>query len=377
MDRSKKVAIIGAGLGGLTAAILLQKRGFHVEVYERATAFIRLGAGLHLSANAMHVMRAAGVEDQLLRDAHQPASFWSRDWQSGETLLNLPLGDEGIAKYGAPYINIHRGDLHEILAAALTPGTIKFNRRLASLAEGASQTRLNFSDGSSADADVVIGADGLNSVVRAYMYGPEEPLYTDRIAHRAVFPAELLGGRGIADCSKWWGDKKHILVYYTTNKKDEVYLVTSIPQTTWDSPKSFLPCDRDEFIAHFDDAHPEVKHVVEAARDVTTWPMFERRVFPEVWSANNIVLLGDACHAMRPYMASGAATALEDAAVLARVLDSFDDLGDAFRTFEAIRVPRVKKVLEISAANTWLKTPIDPSWLFAYDANSVGLVEVP
>jgi 6-hydroxynicotinate 3-monooxygenase len=376
VDRSKKIAVIGAGLGGLTAAILLQRMGFKVEVHEQAPAFIRIGAGLHLSANATHVMRAVGVEDQLLRVANQPPSFWSRDWQSGETLFDLPLGEEGIAKYGAPYINVHRGDLHEILASQLTPGTIRFDRRLTAIAEGGSQTRLQFADGSSTDADVVIGADGLNSVVRTHLYGPEEPLYTERIAHRAVFPVKLLGERGIADCTKWWGPDKHILAYYTTNKKDEVYIVSSVPQATWDWPTSFVPCDREEFLAHFDDAHSELKRVAEAAPEVTAWPMFERRVFPEVWSAGNIVLLGDSCHAMRPYMASGAATAVEDAAVLARLLDSMDDLGAAFRSFEANRVPRVKKVLEISAANTWLKSPIDPSWLFAYDASTADLVEV-
>jgi 6-hydroxynicotinate 3-monooxygenase len=374
MNRSKTIAVIGAGLGGLTVAILLQKRGFTVEVHEQAPTFAKIGAGLHLSANAMHVMRAAGVEEQLLAVSNQPASFWSRSWQTGETLFDLPLGAEGTEKYGAPYINVHRGDLHEILASALAPGTIKFGRRLAAITDDSPKTRLEFVDGSTGEADIVIGADGLNSVVRSHMFGPEAPLYTEKIAHRAVFPVELLGGRGIADCSKWWGDDKHMLAYYTNNKKDEVYLVSSIPQATWDAPSSFVACDRDEFIAYFDDAHPELKRIAEAAPEITTWPMFERRTYPATWTAHNVVLLGDSCHAMRPYMASGAATALEDAAVLARVLDDVDDLGVAFRAYEANRMPRVEKVLEISAANTWLKSPIDPSWLFAYDATSADLV---
>jgi 6-hydroxynicotinate 3-monooxygenase len=377
MDRNKKIAVIGAGLGGLTAGILLQKAGFQVEVHEQAPSFLRIGAGLHLSANAMYVMRATGIEDRLMSVSSEPSSFWSRDWQSGESLFDLPLGEEGTAKYGAPYINVHRGDLHEILADALAPGTIKFGRRLTKIVEDGETSRLEFADGTSAEAHVVIGADGLNSVVRTHMYGPEEPLYTGRIAHRAVFSADFLGGEHIADCTKWWGEGKHILAYYTTTRKDELYIVSSIPQETWDLPGSFVPCERDEFVAHFDDAHPELKRVVEAVRDVTTWPMSERRVYPEVWHSNGIVLLGDACHAMRPYMAAGAASAMEDAAVLARALDSIDDIGAAFRTYEANRVPRVKKVLEISAANTWLRTPIDPSWLFAYDATTAELTEVP
>jgi len=377
MDRSKKIAVIGAGLGGLTAAIMLQQRGFTVEVHEQAPAFVRLGAGLHLSANMTHAIRAIGLEDQVLRVSNAPSSFWSRNWQTAETLFELPLGDEGVERYGAPYINVHRGDLHEILANALEPGTIKFDRRLDSITEGGPTTRLDFSNGDSAEADIVIGADGLNSVVRTHMFGPEEPYYTERIAHRAVFPAELLGEQGIADCTKWWGVDKHILAYYTTNKKDEAYIVTSMPQEVWTSPKSFEPCDRDDFISRFDDAHPELKRIVDAVPEVTVWPMYERRVFPEVWSSNeNLVLLGDSCHAMRPYMASGAAMAVEDAVVLARLLDDIDDIGVAFRSFEANRVPRVKKVLEISAANTWLRTPIDPSWLFAYDAGNADLIEV-
>jgi len=377
MDRSKSIAVIGAGLGGLAAAIMLQRRGFQVEVHEQAPAFIRLGAGLHLSANMTHAIRAAGVEEQVLRVSNAPASFLSRDWGTAETLFELPLGDEGTERYGAPYINVHRGDLHEILVAALEPGTISFDHRLDSITEGGARTRLDFANGDSAEADVVIGADGLNSVVRTHLFGPEEPRYTERIAHRAVFPADLLGERGIPDCTKWWGKDKHILAYYTTNKKDEAYIVTSMPQAVWDSPRAVEPCDRDEFVSRFDDAHPELKRVVEAVPEVTVWPIYERRVYPEVWSSNdNLVLLGDACHAMSPYMASGAAMAVEDAVVLVRLLDDLDDVGVAFRSYEANRIPRVKKVLEISAANTWLRTPIDPSWLFAYDAGNTDLIEV-
>jgi 6-hydroxynicotinate 3-monooxygenase len=161
-----------------------------------------------------------------------------------------------------------------------------------------------------------------------------------------------------------------------TQTREEVYLVSSAPQPKWNETASFVPCDRDEFLAVFDGYHRELRRVIEAAPEVTKWPVFSRERISS-WHKNRIVLLGDACHAMKPYMAAGAAMAIEDAAVLARCIGEIGRRrpAESFAWYEANRMPRVNKVQDISSQNTWLRQPVDPDWLFKYDACEAPLVE--
>jgi 6-hydroxynicotinate 3-monooxygenase len=375
MDRSTSIAVIGAGLGGMTAAGLLQRAGFTAKVYEQAPAFSRIGAGIHFSSNVMLVMRRLGIEKALSDIGLHPDAFVSRKWDTGEILFELPFDRDSEARYGAAYVNVHRGDLHAILQTSLQPGTVAFGKRLRQIDEIGPRARLLFADGDQTDADIVIGADGVNSKAREFVLGPGEPRYTGHIAHRSVFPTVLLRGMPMRACSKWWGPGNHILVYYMTQTREEVYIVTSAPQEHWKETAPFVACDRDEFLAVFDGYHPELRAVIEVAPEVTKWPVFEREPVKR-WHKGRVVLLGDACHAMRPYMAAGAAMAIEDAAVLARCIADIGTkhAGDSFAWYAANRMPRVSKVRHISAANTWLREPVDPSWLFAYDACTVPLV---
>ena len=372
--RTTKIAVIGAGLGGMTVAGLLQRRGFRVAVYEQATTFSRIGAGIHLSPNVMLVMRHLGIEKALSDIALHPDAFVSRQWDTGEVLFELPFGSASEARYGAAYINVHRGDLHSVLESALEPGTVVFGKKLSHIENSRFALRLFFEDGVQAEADLVIGADGLNSKVRDHLLGAEKPRYTGHIAHRAIFPATRLNGLPIRACTKWWGPGNHILVYYMTQAREEVYIVTSAPQAQWTGNAAFIPCDRDEFISTFDGYHSELRHVVRAATDITKWPIFDREPVGR-WSGDRIVLLGDACHPMPPYMAAGAAMAIEDAGILARCIAEIgsDDAAESFAWYETNRKPRVGKVQQVSMANTWLRTPIDPEWFFRYDACAVSL----
>ena len=374
MNRTARIAVIGAGLGGMTVAGLLQRHGFPVNVYEQAPAFSRIGAGIHLSSNVMLVMRRLGIERTLSDIALHPDAFVSRQWDTGEVLFELPFDPASEARYGAAYINVHRGDLHSVLESALVPATIAFGKKLSHIDSSSSAVRLFFEDGSQAEADLVIGADGLNSKVRDHLLGPEKPHYTGHIAHRAIFRAMLLNGLPIRACTKWWGPGHHILVYYMTQAREEVYIVTSAPQQEWTSSAAFVPCDRGELVATFDGYHAELRQVVKAATEITKWPIFDREPV-ERWSGDRIVLLGDACHPMRPYMAAGAAMAIEDAGILARCIAEIGsaDAGESFAWYEANRKPRVRKVQQISMVNTWLRTPVDPEWFFRYDACVVPL----
>ena len=191
MRRTTKIAVIGAGLGGMTVAGLLQRHGFSVKVYEQASAFSRIGAGIHLSSNVMLVMRRLGIEKTLSDIGLHPDAFVSRQWDTGEVLFELPLDPASEAHYGAAYINVHRGDLHAVLESALDPGTIAFGKKLRDIDQTGRTIRLDFEDGDRAETDLVIGADGVNSKVREFLLGPEKPRYTGHIAHRAIFPSRV------------------------------------------------------------------------------------------------------------------------------------------------------------------------------------------
>jgi 6-hydroxynicotinate 3-monooxygenase len=374
MQRTTQIAVIGAGLGGMTVAGLLQRQGFAVKVYEQAPAFSRIGAGIHLSANVMMVMRRLEIEKALYDIGLHPDAFVSRQWDTGDILFELPFDAAAEARYGAAYINVHRGDLHSVLESALAHGTVAFGKKLSGIDDRGATIRLSFEDGSDADADLIIGADGLNSKVRDHLLGPQKPRYTGHIAHRAIYPTTRLNGLPIRACTKWWGPGNHILVYYMTQAREEVYLVTSAPQPEWNSTAAFVPCGRDEFIATFEGYHAELQQVVQAASEITKWPVFDREA-TDLWCGRRIAMLGDACHPMRPYMAAGAAMAIEDAAILARCIAEIgrDDAQQCFAWYEANRKPRVRKVQQISSANTWLRAPIDPTWFFSYDACDVAL----
>lgn len=375
MKRATRIAIVGAGLGGATAAALLQRDGFDIRLYEQAAAFERIGAGIHVSANVLKILRYLDAEERLSRIGIHPEVFTSRKWDSGDILFELPLGRTGEEKYGASYITVHRNDLHASILKKLRPGTVEFGKRVAGVTVEGAGARLAFTDGSIADGDIVIGADGVNSKVREAVVGQSKPRFMGAVAHRAIYPSSLLDGLAVRNCTKWWGPKSHILIYFIEQSRNEIYMVTSA-KGEWRSAASWEYCGRDEVMAAFEGFHPEVRTVIERAPQFTKWPILDVEPI-DTWTAGPVALLGDACHATTPYMASGAAMAIEDAAVLARCLLQSSDHAAAFGLYEASRMPRVQKVQRISAENSFLRTPTDPTWVFGYDAVTVPLGAQP
>jgi 6-hydroxynicotinate 3-monooxygenase len=371
MKRTTRIAVIGAGLGGATVAALLQREGFSVRLYEQAKAFERVGAGIHVSANVMKVLRNLDAEHRLSQIGIHPDKFTSRKWDTGEVLFELPLGDTGEQKYGASYITVHRSDLHAAILDKVQPGMIAFGKRFVDVKSDSAVAHLSFSDGSTADADLVIGADGVNSKLRDAVAGLSRSRFVGAVAHRAIYPSSLFGDMELRNCTKWWGPNSHILIYYIEQSRNEVYLVTSA-KGEWHSQGAWEYCSHDEVMRSFDGFHPEVRKVIETAPQLTKWPILDIEPIDK-WSEGNLVLLGDACHAMTPYMASGAAMAIEDAAVLARCLVQSKDHAAAFALYEASRMPRVRKVQKISAENSFLRYPTDPTWVFGYDPIAVPL----
>jgi salicylate hydroxylase/6-hydroxynicotinate 3-monooxygenase len=357
-------------MGGLAVTATLRQAGFHVEVYEQAQRFGRIGAGIQMMPNSMKVLRGIGVEDRLRAIAFAPYSHLNRDGYTGEMTRELPMPE---SLYGAPYLCMHRADLHDALLSAVPAETIHLNKKLTGLDQKNGQVTLSFEDGTTAEADAVVGADGVHSVVRDIVVGPDEPIHKGRIAYRAVFPAALMGGFDIGRSrTKWWGTDRHIVIYYTNKAKGEVYFVTSVPEDAgWMTRESWsAKGDVKELRAAYEGFHQDVRNVLEACPDCHKWAILEREPL-RTWSDGRVVLLGDSAHPMTPYMAQGAATSIEDAAILARCLKAVDgeDIEGAFKQYEAHRKPRTSVVQAISSANTWMREGSgDTSWLYGYDA---------
>jgi len=371
------IAIVGAGIGGIAAGTLLSRLGYAVTIYDQATRFARVGAGIQQTPNAMKVHRKLGTEAHLRRKAFAAPVGLSRTWDTGEITNELPLGEEIERRYGAPYLLMHRADLHAALESVLPAGIVRFNHKLVGLEQNDKGVTLAFADGTRATADAVIGADGVHSVVREWMLGPENPRYTGRVAYRTTYPSRLLGEHRIPPArTKWWGPDRHMVVYYVTANCDELYFVTSQPEDaswmtreSW-SQKGDLKVLREAYAGF----HPEVQSILAACPEVHKWALMARDPLPR-WCEGRVTLLGDACHPMTPYMAQGAASALEDAAILSRCLEGIDADGvtHAFKRYEATRLPRASEIQTTSGKNTWMRSATDPTWVYGYDVWSAPL----
>jgi 6-hydroxynicotinate 3-monooxygenase len=374
MPSNSRVAIIGAGIGGLTVAATLLSRGFSVAIYEQAKAFARVGAGIQMSANAMKVLRGLGLESRVCRTAFLPSSWKNRDWDTGAMRFEFLLGDIAKERYGAPYLLMHRADLHDALASRVPKDVVHLDKRLVSLSQSGNDVELHFADGSTAVADIVIGADGVHSRVRQITQGEQPPQFTGRVAYRATFPASRIQGPRIDDCTKWWGPDRHIVIYYTMHDRNEIYFVTSVEEPAWKTESWSAKGDLNELREAFSGFHPDVKDVLAACPEVHKWALLDRDPLPS-WVNGRVVLLGDSCHPMTPYMAQGAAMSMEDAVVLGRCLSDAASGGidGALRRFECTRKQRTSRVQLNSHRNEWMKQATDPDWVYEYDAWSEQL----
>jgi len=369
MSKPLSVAVIGAGMGGLASAAALRRVGVDVTVYEQAAQFTRLGAGIQIGCNAMKVLRGLGLEQQLRQQSFYPRSWNNRDWRTGDVKFDMIFGEAAEQKFGAPYLLAHRGDLHAALAGAVPAQCIQLNRKLVGLDQAGEAVRLSFADGMTAIADAVVAADGVHSLTKDILFGASALNFTGRIAYRTTFPAALLNGNEIDDCTKWWGEDRHIVIYYVRPDRSEVYFVTSQPEPEFKIESWSAKGDVRQLRAAFEGFDRQVQTVLNACPDVHKWALVDREPLDR-WTDGNVTLLGDACHPMTPYMAQGAAMAIEDAAVLSRCLEGVEREGvaDAFRRFEASRKTRTARVQTTSRTNTWLRDKTDTDWVYAYDA---------
>jgi len=374
------IAVVGAGIGGLATAALLRQIGADVHIYEQSPQFSRVGAGIQMAPNACKVLRRIGVEDRLRKHALIPESSLNREYDTGAVTNEFPIAGNVEMRYGAPFLCLHRGDLHAALESAVPREHISLGKKLEEVHQSGNGVQMTFSDGSRAKADIVIGADGVHSRVREIILGPEKPEFTGRIAYRATFPAERLGENRIERSRiKWWGKDRHIVMYYTTALADEVYFTTSVPDDgKWATSESWsTKGDLTELRQAFADFHPQVRAVLDACPEVYKWALLARDPLPR-WTDGCIALLGDACHPMPPYMAQGASAALEDAAILARCLDGVtaSTAEAALQRYASTRMPRTSQLQLSAKANNWMRNDTNPDWVYGYDVWSAPLASI-
>jgi salicylate hydroxylase len=399
MTSANKIVVIGGGIGGLTAALALLRQGIEVEVYEQSKELKEVGAGVQIGANGTRVLHALGLKEPLQRSQVVPTGKEARLWSTGQSWKMLDLGAISVERYGAPHIMMHRGDLHAILVEAIRaikPDAVQLDQRCAELTQSRENVEVRFASGRTADAALVIGADGIHSNVRQALFGDDTAQFTGCVAWRGLVPMHRLPqhlARNTA--TSWLGPAGHVL-HYPVRRGELMNFIAFVERTDW-RVESWTVAGTVAELAHdFRGWHSDVHAIIRHIDVPYKWALWVRPPM-ERWSVGRVTLLGDACHPTLPFLGQGAVMALEDAYVLAGCLKKYaGDHATALAKYENARRDRTAAVVRASAetrnrafdpaladaqgvtaylAREWEQGPVMARYdrVYAYDATSIAI----
>jgi salicylate hydroxylase len=345
------VAIVGAGIAGVTAAAALARAGIPCQVYEQTNEMGEAGAGIQLAPNATRLLRRLG-DLRLAERAVTPSSIEMRRWDDGNVLATTTLGQACEDQFGAPYYTFHRADLHRLLRELLPDGMVVLGRRCDGVHDTPDGAELVFADGGTVTADLVIGADGIHSVVRT-LFAADQPRFSGQGIYRGLVPAERVPHMAAEPKVRLWVGPGRHCVSYPVAAGELINFVATAPVTDgWRTESWIAPGRVEDLLTGYTGWHDEVVGLLSEAESVTQWALHDRDPL-ERWSGDRVTLVGDAAHAMLPFAAQGANQAIEDAFVLAACLRGADRdaIPAALRQYEALRRPRTADVQMYSRAN--------------------------
>jgi salicylate hydroxylase len=344
------IAIIGGGIGGLSAALSLRSAGLDGHVYERARELSEVGAGVQVSPNASRILHRLGLADDLAATGVRPLAWHQRRWDDGRTLVRAQLGDAVDAAFGVPHYQMHRADLLAALARALPAERLHLGHRLAAFEDRGDRVEAHFTNGERVAAAALIGADGIHSGVRRALFGPESSRFTGCVANRGLVDAERLRDLDLEVSAQVWMGPGADFVHYFVSGGRLVNFVAVLERDSWTRESWTERGEVGEAVAPFAGWHPQVRGILGGVDEVYIWALFDRAPLPR-WSRGRVTLLGDACHAMLPFMAQGAAQAIEDGATLAACLSRRRDVPVRLRDYERLRAPRAARMQALSTEN--------------------------
>jgi salicylate hydroxylase len=374
--------IIGAGIGGLTAALALQRAGFRVSVYEQAAELGEIGAGVTITPNACHALNDLLGEELVETICHVPASGAIKHFKSGKTLIDTERGDLPKQQYGAHYCQVHRADLHHALAEAVRandPETLHVDSRFTALEESPSGVRAMFADGRTAAGDILIGCDGIRSEVRKVLWGADEPRFTGYIAWRGLVPTDRLDPAFLVPDSAAFAGRGRTFTRYKVRQGLLYNFVAFARRNHWEAESWSERADISEVLEEFQDFAPEVQAILQATppEQCFKWGLFDRPPL-ERWTRGRASLLGDAGHPMTPFLAQGAAMAIEDGLILARAVAAATDWQEALARYEKARRERGTFVMlesHVNAKRIYNRDPDSLSRNSHKSAEALGLYD--
>jgi salicylate hydroxylase len=398
VNRAARIAVIGGGIGGLTAAQALVRSGFEVRVYEAAPELREIGAGVALGPNAMKALRALDLEDAVREVAWESDYDCLRSWKTARLITRTEHATQ-VERYGAGGCFAHRADLLDVLAAALPSDIVTLGARCESVSSSGDVASATFRDGSQIEADAIIGADGIHSAVRASLFGEDAPRFTGKICYRSVIPLDAVPGGPPPPENVIWMGPHGAVVVYRVRRGELINVVSHYDDDTYKHESWITQCDRDEVIERYSGWHESLERLYSASEVWYKWALYDRDPIPR-WTSGRATVLGDAAHPMLPYLGQGACQAMEDGCVLAAALASTPgELRAGLELYERARRPRASRVVMLArerGVDNHLVSPLaawrrdlmiavrkrvgrdqegrGASWIWDYDAGSEGVL---